>query len=467
MLKKTVAGILFAMLFAITFLNSFHVQPLQVNASPSYTSGWSKTYGGTDVDQASFVVQTIDGGYALIGFTTSSSAGEVDFWLVKTDSNGNKLWNKTYGGSDFDFASSGLQTNDGGYIIAGSTWSFGAGDEDFWLVKTDSNGNKLWDRTYGGNKPDGANCVIQTADGGYALAGYTASFGAVDIGASDFWLVKTDSNGNKLWTKTYGGTNNEIAESLAQTSDGGYILAGYTQSLGDWRGDFWLVKTDSNGNKLWSQTYGGSGYDRAESVIQTTDGGYAFAGHTNSFQADNQRVLGLVKTDSVGNRQWNLTYGKVAESACCVIQTKEEGFAIVATSVSYNQGASYAFWLVKTDSNGNKLWDKTYGGNGESDEACSFIQTTDGGYALAGTTTSLGVYPDFLLVKTDENGATTDSPSPTPTPTSSTPISTTATSTPTLNPTPSPSVPEFTTWLILPLIGATALVVLTASKRKK
>jgi hypothetical protein len=170
---------------------------------------WNRTYGGTKDDEAYSLVQTGDGGYALAGQTNSSGAGGYDAWLVKTDANGNMLWNKTYGGTGWDGATSLVQTGDGGYALAGQTNSFGAGSNDFWLVKTDANGNMLWNKTYGGTGDDGAYSLVQTGDGGYALAGYTKSSGA---GGYDAWLVKTDASGNigesgLVWV---GSTSNSI-----------------------------------------------------------------------------------------------------------------------------------------------------------------------------------------------------------------------------------------------------------------
>ncbi|MDH5686018.1 MAG: hypothetical protein OEY73_05765, partial [Hadesarchaea archaeon] len=168
------------------------------------------------------IVQTSDGGYALAGSTESYGAGGFDFWLVKTDSSGNEEWSKTFGGENDDWAYSVVQTSDGGYVLAGSTMSYGAGGEDFWLVKTDSSGNEEWSKTFGGVNRDWARSVIQTSDGGYALAGG--------------WLLKTDSSGNEEWSKTFGGANGGTAWSIVQTSDGGYALAGGSGA------NFWLVK---------------------------------------------------------------------------------------------------------------------------------------------------------------------------------------------------------------------------------
>jgi hypothetical protein len=204
---------------------------------------WDKPYGGAGTDDAYYLLQTADGEYALAGRTDSYGAGSYDFWLVKTDADGNKEWDKTYGGTDDDGATSILQTADGGYVLAGYTRSFGAGNYDMWLVKTDADGNKEWDKTYGGTGTDDAYSLLQIDDSGYAVAGRTASYGA---GSHDFWLVKTDANGNKEWDKTYGGTEFDSAYSLLQTADGGYVLAGNTESFGAGGSDIWLVKYNYN-----------------------------------------------------------------------------------------------------------------------------------------------------------------------------------------------------------------------------
>ena len=263
---------------------------------------WGKTFGGTDYDRSYSVQQTSDGGYIIAGTTESYGAGNGDFWLVKTDSNGNKQWDKTFGGTNIDGASSVQQTSDGGYILAGYTGSYGAGNFDFWLVKTDSEGNKEWDRTFGGTSRDEAYSVQQTSDGGYIITGST------EIGGYDFWLVKTDSNGNKQWNATFGGISWDVAHSVQQTSDGGYIFAGYTGSYGAGFTDAWLVKTDSEGHKVWDKTFGGANTDSADSVQQTSDGGYILAGNTYSYGAGRSDFW-LVKTDSDGNKQWDKTFG--------------------------------------------------------------------------------------------------------------------------------------------------------------
>ena len=368
-----------------------HRRPGLTSCAPE----WNQTYGGPNGDSAYSVVETGDGGYAIAGSTGSFGAGGWDFWLVKTDAAGNMEWNQTYGGTDHDEARSVVETSDGGYALAGITCSFDVAGGDFWLVKTDSAGNALWNQTYGGTNWDWAWSVVETGDGGYALAGSTWSFGA---GSADFWLVKTDSAGNMEWNQTYGGPDDELGNSVVGTSDGGYALAGWTESLGAGSADFWLVKTDSAGNMEWNQTYGGSSYDHGYSVVVTEDGGYAIAGLTNSFGAGGHDAW-LVKTDSAGNASWTQTYGGTSDDdAYSVVETGDGGYAIAGHTNSFGAGAS-DFWLVKTDSAGNMEWNQTYGGPDE-EGARSVVQTSDGGYALAGNT---GGYPnyDFWLVKTE------------------------------------------------------------------
>ncbi len=186
-------------------------------------------------NQAYSVIQTSDGGYIIAGHA-SSYAG----MLVKTDANGNELWSKIYG-SGGSVANSVIQTLDGGYIIAGNTWLYGDGDSDFWVLKTDSKGNEQWHKTYGGSDSDEANSIIQTSDGGYIIAGYTSSYGAGDL---DCWVVKIDSNGNMQWHNSFGGTGYDMAYSIKETSDHGYVIAGLKDSCGKNSFDFWLIKLE-------------------------------------------------------------------------------------------------------------------------------------------------------------------------------------------------------------------------------
>jgi len=388
------------------FTSIFRMQLVDCLASDP--QGWTRTYGGANSDGAVALVQTLDGGYALVGSTQSFGAGNWDFWLVKVDASGNMMWNQTYGGTNIDIAYSVVQTLDGGYATAGSTNSFGAGNEDFWLIKMDANGNMEWNQTYGGTNRDSAYSVVQTLDEGYTIAGVTQSFGA---GNWDFWLVKTDASGNMMWNQTYGEAGFDWAYSVVQTLDGGYALVGSTDSFGPGNWDFWLVKVDASGNMMWNQTYGGTFGDECYALVQTLDGGYALVGHTDSFGAGG-RDFWLVKVDASGNMMWNQTYGGTNDDwAFSVVEAVYGGYTLAGATESFGAG-SQDFWLVKVDASGNMMWNQTYGEAG-FDWAYSVVQTLDGGYALVGSTDSFGAGNwDFWLVKTDFSGVIPEFPLP-------------------------------------------------------
>jgi hypothetical protein len=359
-----------------------------------------KAIGGPASEEGKSLIQTSDGGYAIAGYTESFGAGSEDVYVVKLDANGNLQWTRTIGGEKEDLGHSLIQTSDGGYAIAGKTNSFGAGRWDVYVVKLDAKGNLQWTKTIGGKNDDVGTSLIQTSDGGYAIAGYTASFGA---GEWDVYVVKLDAKGNLQWTKTIGGPGPEIGYSLIQTSNGGYAIAGTTGSFGAGKADVYVVKLDANGNLQWTKTIGGPGDEIGISLIQTSDGGYAIAGTTISFGAGEPDVY-LVKLDANGNLQWTKTIGGPKDDwGNSLIQTSDGGYAIAGFTESFGAGKKDVY-VVKLDANGNLQWTKTIGGP-ESEEGNSLIQTSDGGYAIAGKTNSFGAgEKDVYVVKLDKNG---------------------------------------------------------------
>jgi hypothetical protein len=315
----------------------------------------------------------VEEAYSLIEASDGGYALAGDGGLfVKADEHGDVEWTRAYEGYSLVAAS------DGGYALAGfkssSTTSL-----EFHLVKIDANGNLEWSQTYGGDSYEYAYSLVETPDGGYALAGYTNSFG---VERHDCLLVKTDRYGNLEWNRTYGGAQYDGAYSVIVTSDGGFVLAGYEDLKSNFAGsNFWLIKTDAYGNMLWNKTYSKSSTDVVYCVIETMDGGFALAGSTGFLNLITDDIW-VVKTDEYGNVEWNRTYGD------------GDGRAIIELS-----DGSYVFAggnrLIKTDAYGDVVWSRTY----DAERVNSVIQTSDGGYALAGTK-----YNDFWLAKTDEHG---------------------------------------------------------------
>jgi hypothetical protein len=353
---------------------------------------WERNYGGAGTDYGYSVQQTTDGGYIVAGWS-NSFGDSVQVYLVKTNASGDTLWTRTYGGTGGDLGRSVQQTSDTGYIVAGSTTSFG-NITQVYLIKTNASGDTLWTRTYGGANNDYGYSVRQTSDGGYVVAGYTYSFG----NSTQVYLIKTNASGDTLWTKTYGGASWDDGYSVQQTTDGGYIVAGWTDSFGAIL-QVYLIKTNVSGDTLWTRTYGGSCDDRGYSVQQTTDGGYIVAGYTESF-GDSVQVY-LIKTNASGDTLWTRTYGGVGiDYGYSVQQTSDTGYIIAG----YTLGSSNKVYLIKTNASGDTLWTKTYGG-ASWDDGFSVQQTQDGGYIVAGWSNSFGNGYQVYLIKTDANGS--------------------------------------------------------------
>ena len=304
---------------------------------------WNKTFGGAESDWGYMSHQTSDNGYIIGGGTRSSGAGLEDVWLIKTDSSGNVQWSKTFGGTSYDYGYSVQQTTDDGYIITGYTDSYGSGSMDVWLIKTDANGDEIWNKTFGGTSYDYGYSVQQTTDDGYIIVGYTGSYGK---GYSDAWLIKTDANGDEIWNKTFGGEDDDFAYCVQKTTDTGYILAGRTWSYGAGLNDAWLIKTDSSGNKQWSKTFGGTSYDYCYSVQQTPDNGYILAGGTQSFVIGPNADAWLIKTDSNGNELWNETFGGYGHDKAYSIQYITNDRYIMAGGYDSYKKDNDA-WLIK------------------------------------------------------------------------------------------------------------------------
>jgi len=260
---------------------------------------WEATFDKDKDDIAYSIIQTKDGGYTIAGGTGRRNWGEVNCWVIKLDAKGNVEWDNDFGGIGWDEIYSIIQIKDGGFIAAGSAWSKGAGRGDACVAKIDKRGYLVWIKTFGGSENDEARSIIQTDDEDYAIAGFTVSEDTED---RNVWVIKLDRKGNKIWDKTLGGTSEEWANSIVQTEDKGYMVAGWTKSMGAGKTDAWIIKLNKRGDLVWDRTFGGSEDDEAHSIIQTEDGGYAVAGWTESKGAGNADVW-VIKLDENGNLQ--------------------------------------------------------------------------------------------------------------------------------------------------------------------
>jgi len=358
---------------------------------------WARAYGGNGDDWANSIQQTVDQGYIVAGYTDSFGAGNTDFWILKLSFTGAVEWQRTYGGGGDEEALAIRQTSDEGYIVAGYTDSFGAGRMDIWLLKLSPSGNIEWQQTFGGSRDDWATAVCQTDDDGFIIAASSDSWGA---GESDLWVIKLNSEGSVVWQKIYSLNVNASLVSIHLTADGGCIAAGQF-NIG--HSDLLVLKLNSAGIIEWRRYYGGVGDDWANSIQPTGDGGYLVAGYTDSFGAGNYDFWAL-KLTSFGDVEWERTYGGSQDDwANSAQQTVDGGYVVAGVTESF--GAGYAdFWVIKLSASGIIEWQTAYGGGGD-DAAFSIQQISDQGYIAAGVTGSYGAAAlDFLVLKLYSDG---------------------------------------------------------------
>ncbi|MFX1264828.1 MAG: hypothetical protein ACFFH0_05580 [Promethearchaeota archaeon] len=301
---------------------------------------WNKTFGGIEGDVGRGLVRCSDGGFALIAETYSFGAGQWDFWLIRTDDDGNHLWNRTYGGSLRDHGFSVLERSDGGFILMGMTTSYGGPDKDLWLVGTDNLGNHQWDHTYGGNQIDEGISMVQCRDGGIVIVGYSD-----ELGGRDVWLVRTDEEGNYLWERRLNVGKFERGEDILECNDGGFLITGTIEDPSTRATDMWLIRTNSTGHHQWNRIVGGIGNDYGYAVVEHGDGGFAVAGITNSSGAGNQDAW-FVLANSTGHHIWNQTCGgSDYDYIVSMIETSLGGFAIVGYTYSFGMGDT-DMWMM-------------------------------------------------------------------------------------------------------------------------
>ena len=390
---------------------------------------WVQNFGGSGDDTPRSIIQTSDGGFAVLGFTnstdgdlTNKSLNVNDYWLLKLDAEGNMQWQKTYGGSGDDRGQKIIQTSNGGYAITGFAQSAdgdGSNNEGFhdnWVLRLDASGNILWEKSFGFSGHDHSYDIVETPDGGLFFSGFlditssngeggTSIFsGLTRHGVGEFWGTRLDADGNIMWRKFFGGTNNDRSFGVINAYDGGFILVGASESndfdISNSKGsyDFWVVKVDKNGNFEWDRSFGGTGIDQAQDIAKTADGNYVLVG--NTFSADTQvsqnygeSDIWLVKMSDTGEFIWQQNYGGSGfDDAHSVSLTANGGFIIAGNSrsadkdISENQGEN-DFWMLTTDENGQILKEFSIGGT-NLDFAYDAIESNDGSILLVGETAS-------------------------------------------------------------------------------
>jgi len=424
-------------------------------AAQAPTIQWQRTFGGADSDEAFAVLQSNDGGYYVFGHTQSingdidANNGYQDYWVLRLDSLGNLQWKKNFGGSGVEWLYNVRPTPDGGYLLSGITDSddfdvsgFHGGYWDAWLMKMDSAGNLIWQKCLGGSGWDEAWDAYQTDDGGYIMAGYSNSNDG-DVsgnhGAHDYWVVRLDSALQIVWQRSFGGSNYDLGYTLSLTADGGFIVAGESQSDdGDVVGgtiglDVWVLKLNFDGKIEWQRTYGGNGMERANEIHQTRDGGFVFIGSTSSTNGD---IIGqhgsddiwVVKLNPNGDIEWQKPMGGSGQDHGVSIQQMPDNGYILAGLVISPDGdvtdyrGNGDFWVAKLSEQGEIVWKNTFGGT-KQDVPYSIRQTQDGGFIVGGYTWSSNIdvpqgvkgRSDYWVVKLGPEGtSTTTSPSSSP-----------------------------------------------------
>jgi len=408
---------------------------------------WVKTFGGSGDDTAREVIVTVDGGYAILGFSNSTDGdltGKTtnvnDYWLLRLNAEGEVLWSKTYGGSGDDRGQSIIQTPDGGFAITGYAMSSDGdasnneGFHDNWVLRLDSKGNILWERSFGFSGHDHSYDILQTVDGGFFFVGFLDITAArsdgfeektgtlTRHGVGEFWGTKIDAQGNLQWRRYFGGTNNDRAHAVVRAWDGGYIMAGFSESddfdISDTRGsyDFWVVKVSEGGDKLWERSYGGSGIDIAYDIALTEDGAYVITGHTISSDKEVTNPLGesdiwMIKIDKDGELLWDRTYGGTGfDLGQSVYPAKRGGYILSGNTKSVNGHVSESFgendiWVLRTDDAGDMIWQHSFGGSG-LDFGFDAIENDDKSVLLVGESASMDLDDlpnrggtDLLVVK--------------------------------------------------------------------
>ncbi len=400
------------------------------------TKVWDKTLGGTDSDITTGIIATSDGGFIVLGNSTSDLSGDkteanrgnTDYWITKINSTGQKVWDKTFGGSGNEYVTEIIATTDGNFMVVGRSDSGISGDkteaskggQDYWVLKINSAGQKLWDKAYGGDQIESAASIVATTDGGFIIVGSSTSNISGDktektYGDRDYWLLKINNAGQKIWDKTLGGRDSDDPCTILATLDGNFMVVGSSRSSisydkselnigGPATTDYWVVKINSLGQKIWDKTLGGNQWDLAHSMIATSDGGFLIIGDSSSgISGDKSETSDkyesdywLIKINGTGQKLWDKTLGgDRADVPYKVVATSDGGFIVSGSSLSGITrdkteanigGTTTDYWVMKVNNTGQKVWDKTLGGD-NSDSSPNLVATPKG-FILAGVSKS-------------------------------------------------------------------------------
>ncbi|MDR6807510.1 hypothetical protein J2Y45_004710 [Dyadobacter sp. BE34] len=424
--------------------------PVQTSATETIQGDivWDKSFGGENSEELSVIIPTPDGGYLLGGDSFSNVSGDKsqghfgggDYWVIKIDAKGNKVWDKTFGGFRSDILKCLVKTSDGGYLLGGYSQSGPTGnkttgsnakiDYDYWIIKIDNNGDKIWEKTFGMTDNDYLRGMVATEDGGYLLAGNSSiPETGESYGSDDFWVIKINALGEKVWEKSYGGTQYEALWRIIPTNDKAFLLAGHSNSNAsgdksqDSKGDFdfWILKIDSDGHKIWDSSIGGFKSESLLGIAPSSNGGYILVGATDADSSPSGDVSGaskgfydywVVKANEQGVKVWDKTFGgNLNDFPDCLPISYNGGYLIGGYSFSDKSGDKESplfgdkgdldFWVINLDSKGNKLWDKSFGGT-SSDFLFSIIPAHDDGYLLVGSSGS----PKAGQKTSETNGST-------------------------------------------------------------
>lgn len=401
------------LLFACFWLAHFSMkagnhQPEKHTANA--TTNFQKVIGGSSFEAARQVLNLSSGGYIMVGRTASHGDGDTDMHVVKLDANGEIIWEKRYGEEESEEANDIIETADGGYMILGNSDNYDAisGLRDMWLIKTDAEGEVIWDKRYGIKESiNSGNAIIATPSGGYLIVGNSISL--EDEAHSYVYAVNIDASGEVLWEKNFGGPSNEEAKDVAVTAEG-FAIVGNTESYGEGRWDIWLLRIDNEGNEIANHTYGGKDNEMGNAVITTSDGGMLIGGYSYSFAAGSLDAW-IVKIDKDGKEQWNKSFGGLStDEAFSLLEVADGSFIMAGYTEVYEPNSNYEnisteghnVFLVKTDASGKKMWERSIGGD-NNQKAFALVEAPDGGLVLVGSTDE-GSSVDALVMKLNSSG---------------------------------------------------------------